>query len=100
MKRPRPFLAPALLSILPGHRQALAVAIDIEQKRAQARALEFDIDPVLEDARRITSETPLPWHVVWPQVWILAWDAACRGETPPRFTVNRRLYIVPVEVER
>jgi hypothetical protein len=79
------------LIVFPWQRQAVAVALDIEEKRAKAEAIGFDIDPVLEDARRIARQTPISWTIVWPRVWEMAYDTACRGETPARVTVDGEL---------
>lgn len=63
-------------------RRALAIALDIEQKRAQAQAIGFDIEPVLEQTRRLTRETAMSWGQVFPLLWDRAYEAACRGEEP------------------
>lgn len=74
--------------LFPWQRAAVAAAVDIEEKRLKAEAIGFDFDPVLEDARAIVRQTPLPWAVVWPEVWDKALEEACRGETPKRVTVD------------
>lgn len=74
--------------MVPGMRVAIAHEADIQEKRAKAEAIGFDIEPVLEDAKTISRETPLAWETIWPEVWARAWTAACQGLTPPRVTIR------------